>query len=333
MSGVENKEVAAGDGDQRLDRWFKQHYPNLPFGKLARLLRTGQIRVDGKRAKNSTRLEPGQVIRIPPLEVNYPTREAAPPVREAPRPISKADQRAIADLQASVLYKDDWVLAINKPAGLAVQGGTKLDRHLDGLLDHLRFGASERPRLVHRLDKDTSGVLLLARNAAAARSLAAHFRGKDAEKTYWAIVVGLPRPAEGRIEAALTKGTGPGTSGQGGERVRIDPKEGQRAVTLYRTLDHAGKKAALLELQPITGRTHQLRAHCAGLGTPILGDGKYGGAEAFIEGMTLPRCMHLHARDIRLPHPCGNGSLLEVHAPLSAHMIESLELLGLDGTT
>ncbi|MET4806284.1 RluA family pseudouridine synthase [Limibacillus sp. MBR-115] len=333
MTGVENRKIADGEGDQRLDRWFKQHYPNLPFGKLAKLLRTGQIRVDGKRAKNSTRLEVGQIVRVPPLEAGDLGRGDAPTVRDTPRVISKADQRVISDLQAAVLFKDDWVLAINKPAGLAVQGGTKQDRHVDALLDHLRFDASERPRLVHRLDKDTSGVLLLARSAAAARSLAAVFRGKDAEKTYWAIVVGLPRPNEGRIEAALTKGAGPNAAGQGNERVWIDPEEGQRAVTLYRTLDHAGKKAALLELQPITGRTHQLRAHCAGLGTPILGDGKYGGADAYIEGMMLPRRMHLHARDISLPHPSGNGSLLRIHAPLSAHMVESLGLLGLDGTS
>jgi 23S rRNA pseudouridine955/2504/2580 synthase len=324
MSGVVNRKVAPGEGDQRLDRWFKKHYPDLSFGKLAKLLRTGQVRLDGHRVKPSTRVSEGQTVRVPPLG-GVEEGEAAPP-RRKPQGPAKAERRAAESLQKAVLYRDEWVIAIDKPAGLAVQGGSGLTRHIDELLDHLKFGASERPRLVHRLDKDTSGVLLLARTAEAARRLTAAFRGKDTEKTYWAVVVGCPRPLEGKIDAALAK-----RPGRGGEKVRLAGEEGQRAVTLFRTLDHAGRKAALLELQPLTGRTHQLRVHCAAIGTPILGDGKYGGPGAFIEGLRLPKQMHLHARRIRLPHPRADGSFLAVEAPLPPHMIESLKLLGLEG--
>ena len=320
MSGVENRQVAGSEAGQRLDRWFKQHYPSLGLGRLNKLLRTGQIRVDGKRAKSSTRLEAGQSIRVPPLDDS---------AKEAPRPetrrTAKPDPKLVARLKDAILYQDDWLLAINKPAGLAVQGGSKQEQHLDALLDGLKLGAAERPRLVHRLDKDTSGVLLLARSAEAARRLAESFKDKETTKVYWAVVVGEPKPLEGRLDLPLAK-----RSGKGGERVGVDEEEGRRAVTDFRALDRLGGQATLMELRPVTGRTHQLRAHCRELGTPILGDGKYGGKAAFLEGVDLPRKLHLHARRITLPHPAGGRGMLEIKAPPPPHMLETFRVLGLE---
>jgi 23S rRNA pseudouridine955/2504/2580 synthase len=313
-AAIRHRSVAPEEADIRLDRWFRRHFPRLTQGALQKMLRTGQIRVDGRRAEASTRLRPGQQIRIPPLPEGPPTEAQ----RGAPRPVSPEDARL---LERMVLYRDDSVIALNKPYGLAVQGGPGLTRHLDAMLDALRFGHAERPRLVHRLDRDTSGVLLLARGAAAASKLAAAFRGRDAEKTYWAVVVGRPSPESGRIDLPLAKQPGPR-----GERTA--PAEGgARAITDYRVLDAAQRRAAWLELRPLTGRTHQLRVHCArGLGTPILGDGKYGGAAAQIEG--LPPLLHLHARALRLPHP--EGGMLEVAAPLPPHMEQTFAFLGFD---
>lgn len=314
MSQVTTRTVADGESDLRLDRWFKRHYPWVGHAKLEKLLRTGQIRVDGGRAKAATRLEPGQTIRIPPL--GEPPRDDA-----APRPVRiKADPSRIAELQAVVLHKDDAVLVINKPAGLATQGGTGQNEHLDGLLDHLRFGAAERPRLVHRLDKDTSGVILLGRSAAAAAKLANALRTRDAQKLYWALVAGVPAQHQGKIILALSK-----LPGAAGERMVADEEDGKNAVTLYRTIDTAGKRAAWLAMAPLTGRTHQLRVHCAALRTPIVGDGKYGGQEAYLTG-GVSRKLHLHARAIRLPHP--DGGRLEVRAPLPPHMEATWNFLG-----
>jgi 23S rRNA pseudouridine955/2504/2580 synthase len=229
-------------------------------------------------------------------------------------------ERDIRVLHAAVLYKDADVLAINKPAGLAVQGGTGLERHLDAMLDALRFEAAERPRLVHRLDRDTSGVLLLGRSARATAELAEAFRRKDCQKVYWAVVAGVPKPASGRIDLALSK-----LPGRAGERMAPD-EEGKAAVTEYRVLDHAGKQAAWLELRPLTGRTHQLRAHCAALGTPILGDRKYGGQAATLPGGDIARRLHLHAHSIALPR--GNGQTLRVSAPPPPHLTATLDFLG-----
>jgi 23S rRNA pseudouridine955/2504/2580 synthase len=226
-------------------------------------------------------------------------------------------------VQRAVLHIDDDVIVIDKPPGLAVQGGTNTERHLDALLDALRFGAEERPRLVHRLDRDTSGVLVLARSAAAAAKLAAAFRDKTTRKIYWAAVVGEPKPRRGRIDQPLAK-----LPGRGGERVAPDEEEGKRAVTYYRTVSQAGGKITWLALQPITGRTHQLRAHCVALGTPILGDGKYGGAAAHPAGVPHPRQLHLHARALALPHP--RGGTLVVTAPLPPHMKETWQFFGFD---
>ena len=301
----------------RLDRWFKQHFPALGHGRLEKLLRTGQIRVEGRRAKSGQRLEEGQAIRVPPL--GEQSAASAPTARPAP---SEADSKLIRSL---VLYRDDAVIAINKPSGMAVQGGAKTTRHVDGMLDGLRFGAQERPRLVHRLDRDTSGVLLLARTPAAARALTASFRGKDAAKLYWAATVGVPERDEGIIDLALAKRAGAGRSG--GEAVAPDAEAGQKAVTAYRVIDRAGDRAAFLALWPKTGRTHQLRVHCAAIGHPILGDGKYGGATAFLGGDGIAGRLHLHARRIVLPHPNGQGRI-DVIAPLSDHMAETFKTLG-----
>jgi 23S rRNA pseudouridine955/2504/2580 synthase len=314
MSRVQTIAVTGDEAELRLDRWFKRRFPHLTHGRLEKLLRTGQVRVDGRRVQSSTRLEPGQTVRVPPLG-------EAPPPSVAPRPsVSERDARS---LQQAVLYKDEDVLAINKPAGLAVQGGTGLDRHLDDMLDALRFGSPERPRLVHRLDRDTSGVLLLARHVRAAAALADAFRRKDCRKLYWAVVVGVPKPAAGRVELALSK-----LPGRAGERMAPD-KGGKDAITEYRVLDHAGRQVAWLELQPLTGRTHQLRAHCAAIGTPILGDRKYGGAADFLSAQQVARRLHLHARSIALRRP--DGRVVEVTAPPPPHMAATFAFFGFAG--
>ncbi len=302
------------EADLRLDRWFRRHFPTLQHGRLEKLLRTGQIRVDGKRAKANVRLVPGQSIRIPPgIEKGTAEHSERPPVRES-------DARFV---QSLVIHRDADVVAINKPPGLAVQGGTGTTRHLDGMLDALRFGADERPRLVHRLDRDTSGVMLLARSARAAAQLSEAFRSKSARKIYWALVAGVPRPAQGKIDLALAKEGGPA-----GERVAADD-DGKRAITLYSIMDRIGDKAAWLALLPLTGRTHQLRVHCAeALGTPVVGDRKYGGDRADLPGQEIGRQMHLHARTLVLPHPA--GGILAVTAPLSDHMRATWDFFGFD---
>jgi 23S rRNA pseudouridine955/2504/2580 synthase len=315
VSGVKTLSVAPEDAEIRLDRWFKRHFPALGHGRLEKLLRTGQVRIDGRRAAAGDRLAAGQLVRVPPFgDLAAPTpAERTPPLR--PRDVQMLRER--------VLHIDDDVIVIDKPAGLAVQGGTGTDRHLDALLDALRFDGRERPRLVHRLDRDTSGVLVLARSAASAAKLAQAFRDKRTRKIYWAAVVGSPKPRAGRIDQALAKLPGPA-----GERVAPDEDEGKRAVSYYRTVAHAGAKIAWLALQPITGRTHQLRAHCVSLGTPILGDGKYGGGTAHPAGVPNARKLHLHARALALPHP-GGGDFV-ITAPLPPHMRETWAFFGFD---
>ena len=319
MSGVEMVRIAADESGLRLDRWFRRHFPGVTHARLQKWLRTGQVRLDGRRVKAGARLEAGQTVRVPPQGDDG----AAPPQGDdgatAAAPlVNAADAEA---LRAAVLHRDDDVIAINKPPGLAVQGGTGTRRHLDAMLDALGADGGERPRLVHRLDKDTSGVLLLAATAAAAAALTQAFRAKTARKVYWAAVAGVPRPARGSIDLALAKKPGPGR-----QLVAPDAGTGKNAVTFYRVVERAGGRAAWLALEPVTGRTHQLRAHCAALGTPILGDGKYGGRQAFLEGEGIARRMHLHARAIRLPHP--RGGVLEVVAPLPEHMRATWRSLG-----
>jgi 23S rRNA pseudouridine955/2504/2580 synthase len=303
---VELRQVSADEADVRLDRWFRRHYPTLTQGAIQKLCRTGQIRLDGKRAEASERLAAGQSIRVPPSPPSTPPQDPTPP---NPAQLAAAEQM--------VLYKDDQLLVLNKPFGLPVQGGPGITRHLDGLLDHLRFGAPDRPRLVHRLDRDTSG-----------------FRGRSVEKTYWALVAGRPVPVAGRIALDLVR-----HGSQSGALVALaEPGEQDAAhsITDYRTLDHAGRQLAWLELRPLTGRTHQLRVHCASLGAPILNDSKYGQTRnndargerntALIDGEGLGAGLHLHARRISLPHPA--GFTLTVEAPLPPHMQESFDTLG-----
>ena len=329
MSGVRQVPVAAEAEGQRLDRWFKQHFPQVTHGRLEKLLRRGEIRVDGRRVKASARLEEGQVVRVPPLPAAEAATTPAAPADHATA-VSAAEAKT---LREAVLYKDDSIIALNKPPGLAVQGGSGQRRHLDGMLEALRFGAGERPRLVHRLDKDTAGVLLLARNAPAARALTAAFRGKETQKIYWALVAGEPPERRGVIDLALAK-----QARRGGEAVAPDETGGKAARTLFQVVEsyrdkRSGAKVSWLVLLPLTGRTHQLRVHCAAMGTPIVGDGKYGGRAAFpavlARGKTPPKVLHLLARELALPDP-EDGTTLRVTAPLPAHMATTWQELGFD---
>lgn len=321
---VETRTITEDEAEIRLDRWFRRHFPGTTQGVIAKLCRTGQIRVDGKRAEPATHLAPGQLVRVPPLPATPPPSvpAAAPP-----------DPRLLRELEAMVLYRDEQLIVLNKPSGLPTQGGPGISRHLDGMLAAWA-DANGRPRLVHRLDRDTSGVLVLARTPGVAAKLAAAFRNRDMEKIYWAVVAGRPVPVEGRIDLPLTRS-------QNLREGRIaladkDDLDSVRAITDYRTLDHAARKLAWLELHPLTGRTHQLRVHCVALGAPILGDTAYGGLRgpadpdrygenrAVVEG--LDDHLHLHARRLVLPHPA--GGTLEVEAPLPPHMRATFHDLG-----
>ena len=306
--------ISAADHGIRLDRWFRRHMPQASFADIARWARTGQIRLDGRRARPGDRLCEGQRLRIPPIAPS-PQAEAAGSARAAPlSPEEEAFARGL------VIHCDPSVLVLAKPPGLAVQGGTATRQHVDRLLEALRFGAPERPRLVHRLDRDTSGVLVVARTARAAAFLSRCFAARETRKIYWAILVGAVAGATRRI--ALSIGRQPGT---GGEKMQVTEK-GQAALSLLRVLDRAAGAATLVEMQPVTGRTHQLRVHAAAIGHPILGDGKYGGRDAFLAG-AVPRRLHLHARRISIAHP--DGGRLDAEAPLPDHFLESLARLGL----
>lgn len=313
MTGVVNRKVEDDDDGIRIDRWFKRHYPQVGFGKLQKIMRKGEVRLDGKRVKGKERLEAGQMIRVPPLGEGA----AAPAQSEKPR----LSDKQIAEVQSWVLYKDDDVIVINKPAGLPTQGGTGQSKHLDGMLEGLRFGSKHRPRLVHRLDKDTSGALLLGRSPKAAGWLAEAFKSRDTDKRYFALVKGVPNPSEGRIQLKMEK-----APIKGNERMVVSP-DGKKSVTDYMLADKAQPSAAWLALKPLTGRTHQLRLHCAEMGHPIIGDGKYGGSEAFLTG-SISRKLHLHSYFIRFPHP--EGGEVTVTAPLPDHMAASFSVLGFD---
>jgi 23S rRNA pseudouridine955/2504/2580 synthase len=303
------------DDGIRLDRWFKRHMPEVSFNLVSRWARTGQLRLAGKRAVPGDRIEGGQEIRIPPLEATPARPARAQPKRER---LTDEEVQLVRDM---VIYDDANAFVLNKPPGLATQGGTKTTQHLDRLLDGLA-GEGARPKLVHRLDKDTSGALLVARSARAAGHFAKAFSGRTARKVYWALVVGMPDSAEGEIDAPLAKQ--PGT---GGEKMHIDEEHGLPAKTRWRTIDRAGNRAAWVELQPLTGRTHQLRAHMAAIGHPIVGDAKYGGPEAFLTG-GISRKLHLHARRIRIDAP--DGGKIDVTADLPGHFAESLATLGFE---
>lgn len=313
MSSVETKIVGKEEGEQRLDRWFRRHYPDLTQVQLQKLLRTGQVRVDGARAKTSDRVEPGMSIRVPPMPKADPTKALRP--KRAP----KVSEKLVEDLLSRILYRDADVLVINKPFGLAVQGGTGTTQHLDGALDELRFGHEERPRLVHRLDRDTAGVMVLARHPDAARKLADSFRKHKARKYYWAVTLGRPELAKGRIEAALAKSEG------SYEKMEYDEKGGREALTYYHILESAGRVASWVALWPVTGRTHQLRAHLALINTPILGDPKYGEKDDF----GLPRQLHLFARRLIIPHP--TKGMLDAIAPLPDHFKPTFKHFGFSG--
>ena len=261
------------------------------------------------------RVEPGQQVRLPPGVTS------APPPK--PREIPTVSDRDAAEIQSLVIHRDDQVIVLNKPPGLAVQGGTGTERHIDGMLDALRFGFEDRPRLVHRLDKDTSGLLLIARTGQAAKRLAESFRQRETEKLYWAVVVGVPPQKEGAIDLPLAKRPG----ARDREMMQVDKENGQKALTHFRELDRLAKRAALLALWPRTGRTHQLRVHCAEIGCPILGDGKYGGEEALLASVADARRLHLHARRLLLPHPSGKGEL-KVTAELPPHFRRTVEAFG-----
>ena len=310
--------VGEDDDGIRLDRWFKRHLADTSFNTVSRWARTGQLRVDGKRATPGDRLTTGMVLRVPPAEPAPAEGPGARPQRII-EPLT-ADEAAY--VQEMVMAKGrDWFV-LNKPPGLATQGGTKTVQHLDRLLDGLADDEGNRPKLVHRLDKDTSGVLLVARSARAAGHFAKSFSGRTARKVYWALITGVPSADEGVIDAPLAKQ--PGT---GGEKMHVDEENGLPARTRYRLIDRAGNRAAWVELQPMTGRTHQLRAHMAAIGHPIVGDAKYGGAEAFLTG-GISRKMHLHARRLRIDGL--DGKPIDQTAELPSHFAESLATLGFE---
>lgn len=307
--------ITAEDDGIRLDRWFRRHLPEASFNQVSRWARTGQIRLDGARVGPGDRIAEGQTLRLPPIE--------AAPLAARPRPVRKVltpDEVAFA--QSLVIHRSAHALVLNKPPGLATQGGSRTFAHVDGLLDALRFEAEGRPRLVHRLDKDTSGVLLLARTARAAAFFGRCFATRDTRKIYWAVTAGVPRLDDALLDLPIAKQ--PGT---GGEKMHVDETNGLPARSRFRLLDRAGDRAAFLEMQPLTGRTHQLRVHAAATGTPIVGDGKYGGAAAFLTG-GISRKMHLHARRLVIALP--DGGILDVTAELPPHFAETLASLGFD---
>jgi 23S rRNA pseudouridine955/2504/2580 synthase len=323
MSGVQTVTVGPGEGDQRLDRWLRRRFPQITQGRIEKGCRKGEIRVDGGRVKPATRVEEGQQVRVPPLP------EAAAPMPDRPQ-VSDRDAEM---MRAAVLYRDDHLIALNKPPGLPTQGGSGQTRHVDGLAEALRFGLEEKPRLVHRLDKDTSGILLLARTRESAKALTEAFRARDTRKIYWAAVAGVPQPRMGTIRYGLVKAPGHGRGGENEKMRCVHPDEvdatpdARRATTDYAVLSALGTRASWCALVPVTGRTHQLRAHMAEIGHPIVGDGKYGGSGQENQGDgwgahlggEISRKLHLHARSLTLTHPV-TGGRLHLTAPLPEHM-------------
>ncbi|KAA2314509.1 RluA family pseudouridine synthase [Pseudooceanicola sediminis] len=326
MSGVQTQTVAAEDDGMRIDRWLRRAFPQLGQARIEKMCRKGELRVDGGRVKSNHRLAPGMELRIPPL----PDTDERPTTAPVTRRISAEDEEMI---KSCVIYRDDHIIALNKPPGLPVQGGSKQTRHVDGMSEVLKFGYEEKPRLVHRLDKDTSGLLLLARTRESAQKLTAAFRSRETRKIYWALVAGVPTPYMGTISYGLVKAPGHGKDGEGEKMLCVHPRAvddtpgAKRAVTDYAALWRLAQRATWVALVPVTGRTHQLRAHMAEIGHPIIGDGKYGGSgqENLGDGWgaqlggDISRKLHLHARSLRLKHPF-TGKELFLEAPLSEHM-------------
>jgi 23S rRNA pseudouridine955/2504/2580 synthase len=318
---VETIRVAHGEAGLRLDKWFKTHFPDVTHGYLQKLLRSGQVRVNSKRVEASVRLEVGAEVRVPKV-ARQPAKTK--PSLKPPPGLSKADRDTI---ESMILFEDDHVLILNKPFGIAVQGGTGTTRHIDGMLAGMvdRFG--DRPRLVHRIDRDTTGILLVAKTREAAAKLGRTFQTRSAAKTYWALVKGVPKPPQGKIEAALVKAAGPD-----GDRVRKalpgEQEVAMHATTHYSVIDRVGYKASWVSLKPVTGRQHQLRAHMAMIGNPIVGDNKYDGEDVLVDS-GIDRVLHLHARRLIVPHPDGK-SRIDITAKLPTHMLKTWELLGLD---
>lgn len=322
MSGVQHITVEADETDQRIDRWFRRRYPHLSQGRIEKMLRKGEIRLDGGRVKSADRVFEGQVIRVPPIPSPEDVDQAGG--REE-QPISDSD---VDFMRSLVLYEDEHVIALNKPAGLAVQGGSGQRRHIDGLLPALAKRGRKPPRLVHRLDLETSGVLLVGRTVPATAALSAAFRHRQTTKTYWAVVMGTPKPRQGSIRFGLAKDPW-------AEKMRcLDPSEvdsvegARRALTDYTVIESLGDRCSWLALRPVTGRTHQLRAHLGGIGCPIVGDGKYGDQPWL--GGEFSRKLHLHARSISVAHPSGDGRQLFITAPLPEHIDRSFKALGWD---
>jgi 23S rRNA pseudouridine955/2504/2580 synthase len=319
MAEVKRHSVTDEEVGMRLDRWFKIHFPQVTFAYLNKLTRTGQVRVGAGRVKTNTRLNAGDEIRVPPLA--FDKRPADTP-KENIAPLSKEERRLFTSM---VMHEDGDLFVLNKPSGFAVQGGTKTHHHLDGLLMGLGVELGERPLLVHRLDRDTSGVIVVAKRRAVAAALGKLFATRVVRKTYWAVVKGVPKPPQGKIDVALIKARGPD-----GDRMRAS-KDGeeddeQHAVTQYAVIDKASQVASWLSLKPLTGRQHQLRAHAHHLGVPILGDNKYGGDVDLPEG--VPNRLHLHARRIEFPHP--RGGTIDLSAPMPEHMMTTFQVFGFD---
>ena len=328
MTGVTHREVGPDEAEQRLDRWFRRHWPHVSQGRIEKMCRKGEIRVDGARAKAATRIAPGQTIRVPPLPDPSDQPQHSPGPAEVPVP---------DEVIGSIVFRDDHMIVLNKPPGLAVQGGSKQSRHLGAMLPGLRFGRADDPRLVHRLDRDTSGLLVLARTGAAATALGRLFKSKAVDKIYVAAVAGRVDPPEGTIRTGLVKAGGRGT-----EKMETlhpnhvaDTPGAKLAITDYAVIDQLGSRLAAVALRPVTGRTHQLRAHMATLGCPIAGDGKYGGrsqenlGDGWGAGLGggLSRKMHLHAVQLHMPHPV-TGKMMHLHAPLPDHMARTWDAVG-----
>ena len=312
MSGVYHIIVTEDEDNQRLDRFLQKHLKGTPFGLLQKLMRKGQIRVDSGRVKAATRLKAGQKVRIPPMEDK---------VYEDKDTLSEKD---VTFIQSLVIYNDGDIIALNKPAGIATQGGTNINRHIDGMLDGLVKKGGIRPRLVHRLDKDTSGVLLLAGSSNMAREMGKIFQGRDIRKIYWALTVPAPEMNNGEIRAPIHK-----AGGFGNEKMVVDAEEGLRSSTLFDVVERAHKQLAFVAFWPRTGRTHQIRVHAAHMGCPILGDGKYGGQEAFLDGIDHVKRVHLHAHTIRFKHP-KTKKMVEITAPLADDLKKSWKSFGFD---